>query len=155
MPLQENSVRTSDSSIRFVVGNPIDALTLYAAIQDDRFPVTVPLTREMLDGRVRKIVETIESGKSFAIRDLALEFNLSPSYLKRLFKHETGVAIGEWLSEKRLQRAAHLLENSYMSVKEIAHNVGYEHVSSFIRAFERRFEQAPASYRKQTERAKC
>jgi AraC-like DNA-binding protein len=113
------------------------------------------MTREMLDGRVRKVVEKIESGKSFAIGDLALEFNLSPSYLKRLFKHETGVAISEWLSEKRLQRAAHLLENSYMSVKEIAHSVGYEHVSSFIRAFERRFEQPPACYRKHTDRTRC
>ena len=93
----------------------------------------------MLDGRVRKILQMVESGTTHTIRDLALEFHLSPSYLQRLFKHQTGVCMGEWLSEQRLQRAAHLLANSYMSVKEIAHAVGYEHVSSFIRAFERRF----------------
>jgi AraC-like DNA-binding protein len=29
--------------------------------------------------------------------------------------------------------------------------IGYEHTSSFIRAFERRFLQAPARYRKQNE----
>jgi AraC-like DNA-binding protein len=148
-------MRTSDSSIHSAIGDPVNAITLYAAMQDDRFPSAAPLTREMLDGRVRKIVATIESGKNFAIGDFAVEFNLSPSYLKRLFKHETGVALAEWLSEKRLQRAAHLLEDSYMSVKEVAYNVGYEHVSSFIRAFERRFGQPPASYRKQTDRAKC
>jgi AraC-like DNA-binding protein len=91
----------------------------------------------------------VESGMTVTIRDLALEFNLSASYLQRLFKHQTGVCMGEWLSEQRLQRAAHLLANSYMSVKEIAHTVGYEHVSSFIRAFERRFAQAPARYRNQ------
>jgi AraC-like DNA-binding protein len=105
--------------------------------------------------RVRKILRMAESGATLCIRDLALEFHLSPSYLQRLFKNETGVCMGEWLSEQRLQRAAHLLANSYMSVKEIAHDVGYEHASSFIRAFERRFAQAPVRYRKQNDCAKC
>ncbi len=114
-----------------------------------------PLTPTMLEGRVGKILRMVESGTTFTIRDLALEFNLSPSYLQRLFKHQTGVCMGEWINEQRLQRAAHLLANSYLSVKEIAHNVGYEHASSFIRAFGRRFTQAPARYRKQTDYAKC
>jgi len=97
----------------------------------------------------------VETGATFTIRDLALEFHLSPSYLQRLFKHETGVSMGEWLSEQKLERAARLLTNSYMSVKEIAHTIGYEHASSFIRAFERRFTQPPARYRKQIDCAKC
>src|SRR5258708_25378947 len=109
----------------------------------------------MLEGRVQKILRMVESGTMFTIHDLALELNLSPSYLQRLFKHQTGVCMGEWLNEHRLQRAAHLLANSYMSVKEIAHDVGYEHASSFIRAFERRFMQAPARYRKQSDYTKC
>jgi AraC-like DNA-binding protein len=107
------------------------------------------------EGRIRKILRMVESGETFTIRDLALEFRVSPSHLQRLFKHQTGVCMGEWLSEQRLQRAAHLLANTYLSVKEIAHSVGYEHVSSFIRAFERRFAQAPARYRKQIECTKC
>jgi transcriptional regulator GlxA family with amidase domain len=114
-----------------------------AAAPARRLPPGIP------EGRVRRILEMVESGMTVTIRDLALEFNLSASYLQRLFKHQTGVCMGEWLSEQRLQRAAHLLANSYMSVKEIAHTVGYEHVSSFIRAFERRFAQAPARYRNQ------
>jgi AraC-like DNA-binding protein len=104
-----------------------------------------------LERRVLKILEMVEAGATFAIRDLAAEFHLSPAYLQRLFKHETGICMGEWLSEQRLQRAAYLLSNSYLSIKEITHAVGYEHTSSFIRAFERRFTQAPARYRKQNE----
>lgn len=111
--------------------------------------------RVVLDERVRKIVRIVESGTTVRIRDLALEFHLSPSYLQRLFKHQTGMSMGEWLNEQRLQRAATLLANSYMSVKEVAYTIGYEHPSSFIRAFERRFTQAPARYRKQGDHAKC
>jgi len=120
-----------------------------------RFPSPELLMEEVLDGRVRKILQQVESGKSVTITDLATEFNLSPSYLQRLFKQQTGFAIRKWLSERRLQKAADLLANSYMSVKEIAHSVGYEHVSSFIRAFERRFALAPASFRKQSNDTKC
>jgi AraC-like DNA-binding protein len=103
-----------------------------------------------LERRVLKILKMVEAGTTFAIRDLAAEFRLSPGYLQRLFKNETGICMGEWLSEQRLQRAAYLLSSSYMSIKEITHAVGYEHTSSFIRAFERRFLQAPARYRKQS-----
>lgn len=114
-----------------------------------------PPSAAVLKGRMQKIRQMVESGATFSIRDLAIEINLSPSYLQRLFKHQTGVSMGEWLSEQRLQRAAHLLANSYMSVKEIAHTIGYQHPSSFIRAFERRFTQAPAHYRKQIDGTKC
>jgi len=106
-----------------------------------------------LERRVLKVVEMVESGGTFAIRELAAELRLSPSYLQRLFKQETGICMGEWLSEQRLQRAAYLLSNSYLSIKEITHAIGYEHTSSFIRAFERRYLQAPARYRKQIDKS--
>jgi len=114
-----------------------------------------PSLPTVLEGRVRKVLQMVESGASFRIVDLALELRLSPSYLQRLFKHQTGRCMGAWINERRLQKAAQLLTNSYMSVKEIAHTVGYEHSSSFIRAFERRFLQPPSRYRQQSNYIKC
>lgn len=102
--------------------------------------------------RIQNLLGMVEAGTVLAIRDLAAELRLSSCYLQRLFKKETGVRLGEWLGEQRLQRAAHLLANSYLSIKEITHAVGYEHTSSFNRAFERRFLEAPAHYRRQVER---
>jgi AraC-like DNA-binding protein len=114
--------------------------------------VSLVLLRDTsLERRVLKILEMVETGTAFTIGDLAAEFRLSPAYLQRLFKSETGICMGEWLSEQRLQRAAYLLSNSFLSIKEITHAIGYEHTSSFVRAFERRFLQAPARYRKQNE----
>jgi AraC-like DNA-binding protein len=109
------------------------------------------LKDDSLDRRVLKILEMVEARATFAIRDLAAESRLSPAYLQRLFKNETGICMGEWLSEQRLQQAAYLLSSSHLSIKEITHAIGYEHTSSFVRAFERRFRQAPARYRKQNE----
>jgi AraC-like DNA-binding protein len=97
--------------------------------------------------RLRKILQTIEAEPPRNIFDLAQEFNLSPSHLQHVFKQQTGTCLGHVLTEQRLQRAAQLLVDSNLSVKEIAHLSGYEHTSSFIRAFERRFLQAPRRYR--------
>jgi AraC-like DNA-binding protein len=103
-----------------------------------------PLVQER---RVLKILQMIQTQPLRRIEDLAHEFNLSHSRLEHLFKQETGVSLGQLLAEQRLGRAAHLLLHTNMRIKEIAHTVGYEHTSSFIRAFERHFKQAPRLYR--------
>ena len=143
------------ASRRLVRTNASDMTILRAGMPSASVALVRPITPTMLDGRMRKILEMVDSGTAFKIRDLAFECNLSPWHLQRLFKHQTGVCMGEWISEQRMQRAAHLLANSYLSVKEIAYSIGYEHASSFVRAFEQRFAQAPARYRKLTVGTKC
>jgi transcriptional regulator GlxA family with amidase domain len=105
--------------------------------------------------RLQKVLDMIESQPSRSVRELAQEVNLSPARLQRLFKHETGVDVSEALTERRLQRAAQLLAASDMQIKEIAYIVGYEHASSFVRAFHRRFALAPRLYRRQEGVAEC
>lgn len=99
------------------------------------------------DGRLRKLLQMMEEEPARSIRDCARTFNLSRSYLRHLFKQETGLSLGHVLTEQKLQRAAVLLASSNLSIKEIAGVVGYEHTSSFTRAFERRFGQGPRRYR--------
>lgn len=100
------------------------------------------------DVRLRKLLQWMESNPRGNIRDWASEFNLSNSHLQRLFKRATGRGLKRALTEKRLLRAASLLVQTNMSVKEVAHAVGYEHTSSFTRAFERHFEEGPRHYRR-------
>lgn len=102
---------------------------------------------QIQDVRLRKLLLLIESDPVGNTQDWALAFNLSHSHLQYLFKQATGMALGQVLAERRLQRAAELLARTNMSIKEIACAVGYEHSSSFTRAFEKRFDQAPRRYR--------
>ena len=55
--------------------------------------------------------------------------------------------ISELLCERRLTMAANLLTTTDMEIKEVAYTVGYGHHSSFVRAFQRRFRQAPKRFR--------
>ena len=101
----------------------------------------------MQQKRVSRVLEVIASGRSYSLERLAKEFNLSKSHLQHLFKQQTGQRLGHVIIEQRLDRAAQLLKSTDLRIKEIAGAVGYEHASSFIRAFERRFIQAPHEYR--------
>jgi AraC-like DNA-binding protein len=123
-------------------GESSDSLVTMA----DKMSITGNQTQ---DARLRKLLQLIEFDPLAKTSDWALAFNLSPSHIQHLFKQATGMALGRAIAEKRLQKAAHLLVNTNMSIKEIASTIGYEHTSSFTRAFEKRFEQPPRRYRMQ------
>jgi transcriptional regulator GlxA family with amidase domain len=114
------------------------------AVSIARKSKTAPFER-----RVRKLLQLVESGASYEIGDLAAEIHVSEAHLQRLFRQDTGFYLGQWLREQRLERSAYLLVRTSLSVKQIAHAVGYEHASSFTRAFERQFLRPPAHLRKQ------
>lgn len=104
----------------------------------------IPIVKER---RLRRVLERIEAGPPHSVRELADQVRLSPAHLQRLFKQETGINISDLLSESRLRTAARLLSTTDMEVKEIAYLAGYQHHSSFVRAFQRRFGQSPKDYR--------
>ena len=103
------------------------------------------------DCRLRKVLQKIASDSPQNIQELAQECNLSESHLQHLFKESTGLGLGRMLADQRMQRAARLLGQTNLSIKEIAWAVGYEHTSSFSRAFERYFREAPRSFRQRHE----
>jgi AraC-like DNA-binding protein len=100
------------------------------------------------DNRLRKIVQMIESESSCTVQDLAATVNLSPSHLQHLFKQQMGVCMSQLFTEQRLQKAARLLAETDLSIKEVAYVIGYEHASSFVRAFQHHFKQTPRTYRR-------
>jgi AraC-like DNA-binding protein len=119
-------------------------------IESVRRSVALPrsnLKSVLAETRLSKIERLIHSRPDCSVGELALEVHLSPAHLQRLFKQKTGLHVRDVIGEHRLQRAAHLLASSELPIKEIAHAVGYEHHSSFVRAFHRRFEQSPKYYR--------
>lgn len=101
-------------------------------------------SRELDLGKLLRLVESDPVG---SIQNWAKTLNISESRLQLIFKLATGIRLSQALTERRLQRAAQLLANTNMSIKEIAGMAGYQHTSSFARAFEKRFEQTPRHYR--------
>jgi AraC family transcriptional regulator, exoenzyme S synthesis regulatory protein ExsA len=73
----------------------------------------------------------------------------SVSSFKRDFCQIYGTSPGRWLLERRLERAAHLLRSTAMSITEIVFECGFESASHFCRAFKGKFGLSPGVFRGQ------
>src|SRR5216684_3623270 len=100
------------------------------------------------DYRIRKVLEFIERDPSKSVLELASLVNLSSSRLGHLFKLQMGVDLSHFLVNERLEKAAELLRQTELSIKEIAIRVGYHHSSSFDRGFQNKFGVPPAYFRR-------
>ncbi|GAA0133275.1 hypothetical protein YSY43_01150 [Paenibacillus sp. YSY-4.3] len=80
---------------------------------------------------------------------LASMVYLTPSYLSKLFKSETGVTITDYLIEVRIKKAKHLLKTSSdMKIHEIGCEVGYPDPAYFNKLFKRIVGVTPNEYKK-------
>jgi len=96
-------------------------------------------TRTILDEEFRK-PPTID--------ELAMRIGLNRRKLIEGFRSLFGTSVGEHCFEKRMSLARDLLSQN-ISLAEIANTCGYDHESSFSKAFKRRFGQSPQQWRNQ------
>lgn len=100
------------------------------------------------DYRIHKVLESLEDDPATSVQELATLVNLSSSRLGHLFKLQMGVDLSHFVVNERLEKAAELLRQTELSIKEIAARVGYQHSSSFDRGFQNKFGVPPADFRK-------
>lgn len=81
--------------------------------------------------------------------EMAQSVNLSVPHLNRLFKIQTGMPPARFLRELRLELAARLLRETFLSVKEIRFKTGFYDKSKFIKEFKKKYGAPPLDYRKQ------
>ena len=81
------------------------------------------------------------------LEDMAQALDLSPSYLSRLFRKETGICIQDAINEERVYRASNLLRYSDISLTQIAHYVGFPSQSYMGKIFKQRKNMTPMAYR--------
>lgn len=81
------------------------------------------------------------------VNDLADFTGLSPSYLSRLFKKELGIAVSDYIREKKIEKAQNLLKYSDFSFIEIANYLSFSSQSHFIQTFEKLVGITPKKYR--------
>lgn len=78
-------------------------------------------------------------------KQLAKEFALSESTLKRHFKAVYGKTMYDYYLEKKMELAKWLLQERKISVSETAYRLGYEKVSAFISMFKKYHHILPGS----------
>jgi len=81
------------------------------------------------------------------IADLAAYTGLSESYLSRVFKQNLGVSISDYIREKKIEKATHLLKYSDKPIIDIANYLSFSSQSHFIQIFEGFMGLTPKKYR--------
>ena len=84
-----------------------------------------------------------------SLAEFAQSVNLSVWRLCHIFKSDVGMPPIKYLRLLRMETAKGLLESSFLSVKEIAYQVGLNDESHFVRDFKSTYGYSPAIYRAQ------
>ncbi|OGF46720.1 MAG: hypothetical protein A2536_04670 [Candidatus Firestonebacteria bacterium RIFOXYD2_FULL_39_29] len=101
----------------------------------------------------RKTVERVVSYTEKKYRNkefyegLLAEMKLSPHYLQRIFKVETGMTILDYLLEIRMEKAKELLKNVKYNISDVAQKVGYSDFAYFCKMFKKYTKYTPTEYR--------
>lgn len=107
-----------------------------------------------MDRRIELIIAKIKTDPAAAwdFAALAMLVNLSPSRLRHLFKQETRTTPAQYLKEVRLRRAAKLLRNTFLTIKQVLKQVNLGSNAHFVRDFRKLYGMTPTAYRRTTKR---
>ena len=72
----------------------------------------------------------------------------SPFHFHRIFKFITTETVNEYVSRKRIEKAALDLLHKEHTISELAHQYGFSESSSFSRSFKKHFGESPMAFKK-------
>lgn len=96
---------------------------------------------------IMKFIDENFSDSSICVSMLGDQFNISPSYLSKLFKDQTGTSVLDYLCKTRIQNSKLLLKESDLGISTIANKVGFLSSSVFIRSFKKYEGITPGAFR--------
>lgn len=98
---------------------------------------------------VQKTVLLIDSDLSapLSLNVLADHQGISAGYLSAVFKKETGKTVSEYIRERRIKHASHLLATTNLQIQTIALHCGIMDVQYFSKTFKRLMGKTPKEYR--------
>lgn len=112
--------------------------TLYPA------PSNLDLALEALMSAVQR-----EPGRRWRVDEMARRVHLSRAQFVRRFRAAAGLSPARFIMHTRLERARQLIQETNMTMGQIAAGLGYEHVSFFSRQYKRYAGHPPSALRRQ------
>ena len=82
------------------------------------------------------------------LREFGEQFHLSEKYISRYFKEHFHITLSQYVTYLRLEHAKQMLQETDISVTEVAMQSGYQNISYFIRSFKKTYGVSPLKYRK-------
>jgi AraC-like DNA-binding protein len=102
--------------------------------------------------KARNIVLKNLDNSEYNIDDFCLDIGLSRMQLYRKFKAITGLSANSFIRKVRLHKAAELLREGELTVKEVTYDVGFIDLKYFRKCFFDEFGVNPSEYSQSLER---
>lgn len=96
--------------------------------------------------RIMRVVNERLDDSDFNVEALAEDVGLSRVQLHRRMKELTGITVGEFIRNLRLQQAARLLAAGDTTVSQVTYAVGFSNPTHFSSAFKKHFGVTPSEY---------
>lgn len=87
--------------------------------------------------------------EELSLDSLADHFFISKYYLAHSFKEQVGLTVGNYIKEIRLIHSHLLIEQTTLSMIEIANETGFSNVRSFSEGFKQKYGLTPVTYRQE------
>ena len=99
---------------------------------------------------VLSAIEFIQNNffNNIKVHDVAAHIGISRNYLFTLFKEAMGHSPKEYIAHFKLSRACNMLDDSSLSVEDVALYCGFEDANTFSKAFKKQFNLSPSKYKK-------
>ncbi|MCM1107093.1 MAG: AraC family transcriptional regulator [Blautia sp.] len=111
--------------------------------------IEVPTFTQKADVQRYALLQFIQDNfANVTLEQIAEKFHYTPEYTSRLIKSTTGKSFTRLVQQVRLEKAQVLLQDTNLSVTNIANQVGYETTEYFIRLFKRQMHMTPTEYRR-------
>ena len=102
--------------------------------------------------RIKTILQYLQNSYQsvLSVADMAAIAHISERECSRCFKRHLGITPMEYLLDIRLNNACALLENTTLSIGEIASDCGFSSASYFSKQFKAKYRITPRAYRTRT-----
>ena len=101
--------------------------------------------------RAKEIMAADLTGQT-ALQDVATACSLSVSHFSRAFRESTGLAPHQWLLQRRIDASKSTMQDTRLSLAEVALACGFADQSHFTRVFSKQMGVSPGCWRRYSEK---
>ncbi|MCR5102544.1 MAG: helix-turn-helix transcriptional regulator [Butyrivibrio sp.] len=108
--------------------------------------MTISQAKQILDG-IMKLID--EKQGDITLTECAEALGYHPTYLWKVLKQEKDMSFTDYVEEYKINLAKNLLEETDMTVTQIAAKLNYTNAQNFIRFFSKKVGTTPGKYRQE------
>ncbi|HBG13085.1 MAG TPA: AraC family transcriptional regulator [Clostridium sp.] len=86
-------------------------------------------------------------GSKISLEEIAGTINICTNECCRFFKKHMNATISAYISDYRIEKSLYLLDNTDLSITELAHDIGFSSGSYFTQVFRKKMGFTPNQYR--------